>query len=75
MQVNSIYIVAGLIAFDDGEELRQVHLQEAIASIVPLARLMAEEIKALRKWAEGRTRPASPQTIISKTRKLDRDAA
>ena len=32
---------------------------------VPLTRLMAEEIKGLRRWSSGRARPATPHLTAS----------
>ena len=53
-------VVAGLyLAFGDGQELGQSHLQRAIAETFPLATTMKEDIARLREWARNRTRPAS----------------
>ncbi|MEZ4308130.1 MAG: AAA family ATPase, partial [Polyangiaceae bacterium] len=53
-------IVAGMYdAFNDGAELLQLHIEQALRGSVPLSRTMAREIEQLRAWAATRTRPAS----------------
>ena len=46
-------------AFEADKDLNMFDLQEAMTSIKPLAEIMKEDIERLRKWAEGRTRPAN----------------
>jgi SpoVK/Ycf46/Vps4 family AAA+-type ATPase len=46
-------------AFDGGQDLDQPTLVGAIGQSRPLSRVMAEEIDARRRWAQGRTRSAS----------------
>jgi SpoVK/Ycf46/Vps4 family AAA+-type ATPase len=48
-------------AFYAREELTTGHVLAALAQAVPLARTMQEPIEALRRWAEGRARNASPR--------------
>lgn len=61
-------------AFDDDTELQESHLLEAVRNTVPLSRTRAQEIEALRTWANGRARRASavrePGATVGKTRKL-----
>ena len=53
-------IVAALYdAFNEGSELLQAHVEQAIRATVPLSRTMEDEIDRLRSWAATRTRPAS----------------
>lgn len=53
-------IVAGLYdAFNEGRDLHQAHVEQALRATVPLSRTMADEIARLRAWAVTRTRPAS----------------
>jgi ATP-dependent 26S proteasome regulatory subunit len=53
-------IVAALYdAFNDGGDLLQEHVEQALRATVPLSRTMADEIDRLRSWAVTRTRPAS----------------
>lgn len=44
-----------------GHDLGQQEIVSAIASTVPLSRTLGEEIAKLRRWCEGRARPASLQ--------------
>ena len=46
-------------AFDTNQDINQQILIDAIGKTSPLSRVMAEEIEARRRWAQGRTRPAS----------------
>jgi SpoVK/Ycf46/Vps4 family AAA+-type ATPase len=46
-------------AFDEGVELAQRHLEEALADTVPLSQTARESINALRSWADTRARFAS----------------
>ncbi len=53
-------IVEGLYdAFEEGAELTTDHVLNNIRNTVPLARVMAEQISALRNWADKRARKAS----------------
>jgi SpoVK/Ycf46/Vps4 family AAA+-type ATPase len=46
-------------AFDQESELCQKHIEESIASIIPLSRTMEDQIRGLREWAHLRARRAS----------------
>ena len=48
-------------AFYAGQQLTTGHVLTALTHAVPLARTMEEQINALRLWAEGRARYASPR--------------
>ncbi|NTX03047.1 AAA family ATPase [Myxococcus sp. CA051A] len=53
-------VVAGLYeAFAEDTELAQRHLVRTIQDTFPLSVTMHDEIRRLRDWARGRTRPAS----------------
>jgi len=53
-------VIDGLFeAFSKGAELSVQHVVEAAKRTTPLVKTMGEEIKALRSWAQGRTRLAS----------------
>jgi AAA+ superfamily predicted ATPase len=47
-------------AFALGRELQSGDVHKSIRETVPLSRTMSERISALRGWAQGRARPASP---------------
>jgi hypothetical protein len=53
-------IVSGLYdAFSEGVDLGTEHVHGALRQTIPLARTMAEQMRALREWTDGRARPAS----------------
>jgi len=61
-------------AFNDNErEVETGDLLAAAGNVVPQSKTAAEKMKALREWAQGRTRPASaPEaTKTTQTRTLD----
>jgi len=61
-------VVTGLYdAFDEGEELKQKHLESAVNATVPLSKTMGEQIKGIREWAKIRARRASDSTPEEET--------
>ena len=53
-------VVAGLYdAFDEGHDLTQKNLENAISGMIPLSQTMGDQIKATRDWAKIRARRAS----------------
>lgn len=53
-------VIAGLFnAFDEDRQVKQKDLEIEAQAVVPLSRMMSEEIDELRTWAQMRTRPAS----------------
>jgi SpoVK/Ycf46/Vps4 family AAA+-type ATPase len=45
-------------------------VEQAMASVIPISRVMREEINALREWAKNRARPANSPEEITETRKI-----
>jgi AAA+ superfamily predicted ATPase len=58
-EIEQAFIDALYLGFSQNEEPGQALVLEALAATVPLSKLMAEQIAALRKWAKGRARPAT----------------
>lgn len=58
-EIEAAFIDAMHEAYADGFEPRPGDVREALAATVPLARLMDQQIAALRHWATGRARPAA----------------
>ena len=58
-EIEQVIVGALNNAFDAGKELSQSDILEEAHAVVPLSRMMREEIDELRTWAELRTRPAS----------------
>jgi SpoVK/Ycf46/Vps4 family AAA+-type ATPase len=57
-------------AFDEEKEPTDLTIAQVLNDLVPLSKLMAEQITGIRNWAKGRARIASSQTVESKSRKL-----
>jgi SpoVK/Ycf46/Vps4 family AAA+-type ATPase len=57
-------------AFAENDEPNDLAVAQALASFVPLSKLMSEQITSLRQWAKGRARPATPPEPERKLRKL-----
>lgn len=62
-EIEAIVNEALFAAFDDDKPLNDDYLLAAIKTTVPLSRTMANEIDALRTWAQSRARLASPVKI------------
>jgi SpoVK/Ycf46/Vps4 family AAA+-type ATPase len=59
-------VITGLYrAFRHGRELSDDDLRGAAQTVVPLYRTYEEPIKALREWAKGRARRASPEAKLT----------
>jgi AAA+ superfamily predicted ATPase len=53
-------VIDGLFAaFQANRELTTVDITQALTDAIPLSRTMAESLQQLRRWADGRARPAS----------------
>ena len=51
-------------SFHSKRELLWADIQTALDETVPLSQMMSEQIKAMEKWCEGRTRPANGALTI-----------
>ena len=58
-EIEQAVVDAMYLAFAEGREPKTGDMLSAVAETVPLSKLMSDEIAALRKWANGRCRPAS----------------
>lgn len=58
-EIETVVIAALQRAFHEGRELTQADLVTETEACVPLSVMMAEDISALREWAQLRARPAS----------------
>ncbi len=58
-EIEAAVTEARLSAFAEGRAVSAGDLRTALGATVPLSVTRAESIQALRKWARGRTRPAS----------------
>ena len=72
-EIEAVATESMFLAFDLGREVATEDLVAAAANIIPISKMMAEKIDAIRKWGEGRARPASinpQQQTASTTRKI-----
>ena len=59
-EIEAVWVEALYSAFAEGKEHPDaVDIEDAIKATVPLSRTAAERINAIRKWGEGRARPAA----------------
>jgi SpoVK/Ycf46/Vps4 family AAA+-type ATPase len=66
-EIEQTWIEAMYLAFAEGAEAPTVeHLETACASTVPLSKTASENIAAIRKWADGRARPANNRKVGTK---------
>jgi len=59
-----------ILAFDQVKEPTDLDIAQVLTEFVPLSKLMAEQIIALRNWAKGRARLATSQSAERKLRKM-----
>ena len=58
-EIEQAFVDALYAAFGTGKEPTNVTVNTVLEDLVPLSKLMGEQIAALRKWAKGRARPAT----------------
>ena len=71
-EIENVFIDALSLAFDSEREPTDLDIAGVLTEIVPLSRLMAEQINGLRSWAKRRVRLA---TSTQSERRLRRIAA
>ena len=69
-EIEQVFVEALYRAFDQDAEPTDLTIGEVLVDFVPLSKLMAEQIGALRTWAKGRARPATTPTPERKIRKI-----
>jgi hypothetical protein len=69
-EIEQVFVEALYRAFDQDSEPTDLTIGEVLVDFVPLSRLMAEQINALRTWAKGRTRAATTPPSDRKLRKI-----
>jgi hypothetical protein len=58
-EIENAFVEALCLAFDGGKEPTDLDIASVLTEIVPLSKLMAEQITGLRNWAKGRARLAT----------------
>ncbi len=69
-EIEAVFVESLYDAFDHEAEPTDLDIAGALTTFVPLSKLMAEPIAALRNWAKGRARFATSQPKESRLRKL-----
>jgi SpoVK/Ycf46/Vps4 family AAA+-type ATPase len=69
-EIEAVFVESLFQAFDQGQEPTDLDIATVLTDFVPLCRLMAEQVSAMRAWAKGRARLATTQAAESKLRKL-----
>ena len=58
-EIEAVYQEAMFAAFERGKEPTDLDIAVVLGELVPLSRLMAEQISGLRQWSKGRARAAT----------------
>jgi SpoVK/Ycf46/Vps4 family AAA+-type ATPase len=69
-EIESVFVESLYQAFDEETEPTDLTVARVLTDLVPLSKLMAEQIAGLRNWAKGRARMATSTPMESKLRKL-----
>ena len=69
-EIEQAFIDALYQAFAEGQEPTTLMCSLVLGELVPLSRLMGEQLKALREWARGRARLATSRTAESPERRI-----
>jgi len=69
-EIEAVFVEALYQAFHKSKEPTDLTVAEILVDFVPLSRLMAEQISALRQWAKGRTRRATNEQGEPRLRKI-----
>lgn len=69
-EIEQVFIDALYDGFSRRQEPTDLCISLQLTGLVPLSKLMAEQIQALRQWAKGRARPAARQVEEPRLRKI-----
>ena len=71
-EIEAVFVESMFSAFERSKEPTDLDVASALNGFVPLSRLMAEQIAALKQWANNRARPSTstPEPPERKLRKL-----
>ena len=69
-EIENVFIEALYLAFDEEKEPTDLDICHVLTEFVPLSKLMAEQIGALRQWSKGRARLATSLVSEKGLRKL-----
>ena len=60
-EIETAFVDALFQGFDADREPTDLNIAQVLTDLVPLSKLMAEQITGLRNWAKGRARLATSQ--------------
>jgi hypothetical protein len=69
-EIECAFVEALYQAFDEEKEPTDLTIATVLNDLVPLSKLMAEQITGIRNWAKGRARMASTVQVTEQQRKL-----
>jgi len=69
-EIEAVFVESLFQSFDADQEPTDLTIAAQLNDFVPLSKLMAEQIAALRGWAKGRARLATSLVIDKAGRKL-----
>jgi len=69
-EIESAFVESLYQSFDASNEPTDLTIAHVLIEVVPLSRLMAEQITGLRNWAKGRARLATAQPAENRLRKM-----
>ena len=69
-EIENVFVEALYDGFDQEKEPTDLTIAQVLTGFVPLSKLMAEPIQALRDWSRGRARLATTPQQTSKMRKI-----
>jgi len=69
-EIEAVFVEALYQSFDAGNEPTDLTIASVLTELVPLSKLMAEQISGLRNWAKGRARLATSAPVERVGRKM-----
>jgi ATP-dependent 26S proteasome regulatory subunit len=69
-EIETAFVESMYSAFERDTEPTDLDIAQVLTTLMPLSKLMPEQITGLRQWAKGRARPATTPPAESKLRKL-----
>jgi len=69
-EIEQAFVEALYAAFDEDAEPTDLTVATVLNDLVPLSKLIAEQITGLRTWAKGRARCATTAQVDRRVRKL-----
>jgi hypothetical protein len=68
-EIENAFVDALFQGFDTGREPTDLDIAQVLTDLVPLSKLMSEQITGLRNWVKGRARLATSQQSAEQRRR------